>query len=121
MKRLADIEAPLANFFASGVLALGDKLGPMLWQLPPTLGFDAERLAGFFALLPRTTGAAAELAAAARRADGGPRADRPPTRTGRCGTRSRCGTSFATPAFVELLREPRGRAASSPTPPASGR
>jgi uncharacterized protein YecE (DUF72 family) len=62
MKKLAGVEAPLANFFASGVLALGDQLGPVLWQLPPTLGFDAERLERFFALLPRTTGAAAELA-----------------------------------------------------------
>jgi uncharacterized protein YecE (DUF72 family) len=62
MKKLAGVETPLANFFASGVLALGPKLGPVLWQLPPTLGYDPERLARFFALLPRTTGAAAELA-----------------------------------------------------------
>ena len=55
MKKLAGVEAPLANFFASGVLALGPKLGPILWQLPPTLGFDAGRLAAFFDLLPRTT------------------------------------------------------------------
>ena len=34
LKRLRDVEAPLANFFASGVLALGDALGPILWQLP---------------------------------------------------------------------------------------
>jgi uncharacterized protein YecE (DUF72 family) len=61
MKKLADIDAPLANFFASGPLALGDKLGPVLWQLPPTLGFDAERLADFFGKLPRTTRAAGEL------------------------------------------------------------
>ena len=61
MKKLADIDAPLANFFASGPLALGDKLGPVLWQLPPTLGFDAERLTDFFGKLPRTTTAAAEL------------------------------------------------------------
>jgi len=62
MKRLAGVEVPLANFFASGLLALGDRLGPVLWQLPPTLGFDAYRLAAFFALLPRTTRAAAQLA-----------------------------------------------------------
>ena len=62
MKRLAGVEVPLANFFASGLLALGDRLGPVLWQLPPTLGFDAARLAAFFALLPRTTRAAAQLA-----------------------------------------------------------
>ena len=43
MKKLADIDTPLANFFASGVLALGHRLGPILWQLPPNLGFNPER------------------------------------------------------------------------------
>jgi uncharacterized protein YecE (DUF72 family) len=62
MKRLLDVETPLANFFASGVLALGHKLGPVLWQLPPTFRYDEERLAAFFTLLPRSTSAAAELA-----------------------------------------------------------
>jgi uncharacterized protein YecE (DUF72 family) len=62
MKKLAGVEAPLANFFASGVLALGPKLGPVLWQLPPSLGYDEERLARFFQLLPRTTAEAADLA-----------------------------------------------------------
>src|SRR5262245_59160296 len=61
-KKLRDCATPLANFLASGVLALEDKLGPILWQLPPQLAFDAERLEAFFALLPRTTAAAAELA-----------------------------------------------------------
>ncbi len=63
IKRLAGAETALANFLASGVLALGPKLGPLLWQLPPTLAFDEGRLLSFFALLPRTTGAAAALAA----------------------------------------------------------
>lgn len=63
MKKLADADTTLANFFASGVLALGERLGPVLWQLPPTLGFDADRLAEFFSHLPRTLGAVAELAA----------------------------------------------------------
>jgi uncharacterized protein YecE (DUF72 family) len=62
MKKLADVEAPLANFFASGVLALADKLGPVLWQLPPTLGYDRDRLAAFFELLPRSTSAAVKVA-----------------------------------------------------------
>ena len=62
MKRLAGVETALANFFASGVLALGPKLGPVLWQLPEDLPFDPERLASFFRLLPRTTRQAAELA-----------------------------------------------------------
>src|SRR5919107_1922375 len=61
LKRLVDVETPLANFFASGVLALGPKLGPVLWQLPENLPYDAERLADFFDLLPRTTTAAGVL------------------------------------------------------------
>lgn len=62
MKKLAGVEVPLANFFASGVLALGAKTGPYLWQLPPSLGYDAARLASFFDLLPRTLADAAALA-----------------------------------------------------------
>lgn len=62
LKRLRDVDAPLANFFASGVLALGRKLGPVLWQLPPNLAFDEELLDVFLAKLPRTHGAAAALA-----------------------------------------------------------
>ncbi len=40
IRRLRDVEVPLANFFAAGVLALRDKLGPILWQLPPNMQFD---------------------------------------------------------------------------------
>jgi uncharacterized protein YecE (DUF72 family) len=62
MKRLKNVEGPLANFFASGVLALGRKLGPILWQFPPNFQWDEELFDGFFELLPRTTGEAAEMA-----------------------------------------------------------
>jgi uncharacterized protein YecE (DUF72 family) len=62
MKKLRGVDTALANFFASGVLALRDKLGPILWQLPPNLGFDAKRLAEFFELLPRSAAGAAALA-----------------------------------------------------------
>lgn len=62
LKKLAGVEAALGNFFASGVLALGPKLGPFLWQLPPTLGYDPARLTDFFALLPRTAGELAQFA-----------------------------------------------------------
>lgn len=62
MKKLRDVEVALANFFASGVLALGGKLGPFLWQLPGSLRYDRGRLVDFFDRLPRTTGAAATLA-----------------------------------------------------------
>jgi uncharacterized protein YecE (DUF72 family) len=63
MKKLSGIETPLANFLASGVLALDQKLGPILWQLPPNLGFNADRMDAFFAQLPRSAGTAAEIAA----------------------------------------------------------
>ena len=62
LTRLVDVETPLANFVASGVLALGPKLGPMLWQLPENLAFDADVLDTFLTLLPRTAGQAAALA-----------------------------------------------------------
>ena len=52
MKRLRDIDGALANFFASGVLELREKLGPFLWQFPATLPFD-ERFEAFLRLLPR--------------------------------------------------------------------
>jgi uncharacterized protein YecE (DUF72 family) len=67
LKKLRDAETPLANFFASGVLALADRLGPVLWQLPPSLGYHPDRIEEFLDRLPMTTGAAAELA---RRHDG---------------------------------------------------
>jgi uncharacterized protein YecE (DUF72 family) len=62
MLRLRNVEQALANFFASGVLALGHKLEPILWQFPPNFQFNAELLEAFFALLPTDTHAAATLA-----------------------------------------------------------
>jgi uncharacterized protein YecE (DUF72 family) len=62
MKKLKEPDKALANFFASGVLALEEKLGPILWQLPPNLGFDRERLKAFFDALPRDMEEASRLA-----------------------------------------------------------
>ena len=62
MKRLTDVDGALANFFASGVLALRDKLGPVLWQLPERHDFNPGQLEHFFSLLPRTTSDALTLA-----------------------------------------------------------
>jgi uncharacterized protein YecE (DUF72 family) len=62
MLALRDARGALANFFASGVLALGPALGPILWQLPERHRFDADVLSAFLAALPRSTGEALELA-----------------------------------------------------------
>jgi uncharacterized protein YecE (DUF72 family) len=62
MLKLRNVEKPLANFFAQGLLSLGKKLGPFLWQFPPNFKFDPARLQAFFDLLPRTHKQAAALA-----------------------------------------------------------
>ena len=62
MRRLKEVKTPLANFLANGLLALRGKLGPLLWQLPPTLAFEPDRLEAFFALLPHDTRTARRMA-----------------------------------------------------------
>ncbi len=52
-KKLKDVEAALETFFASGLLELGEKLGPVVWQLPRSARFDRDRLRRFFELLPK--------------------------------------------------------------------
>lgn len=103
--RLRNTQDALPNFFASGVLALGPKLGPILWQLPPNFQFDADVLAAFFRTLPRSTKEAVEVA---RRHDERMEgrawlttdADRPIRHAMEIRH-----PSFDTPWFVELLRE----------------
>jgi uncharacterized protein YecE (DUF72 family) len=105
MKRLRDIETPLANFFASGLLALRHKLGPILWQFPGNFQFDAALMADFFRQLPRTTTAAASLAKKHdERLDG-----REWTKPGRKGPLRHAievrHPSFGTEEFVDLAKE----------------
>jgi uncharacterized protein YecE (DUF72 family) len=107
-KKLADIDTALPNFFASGILLLKEKLGPIIWQLPANARFDPDRLAEFFARLPADTDAAARLA---RRHDA--------RVSGRCWTRAPArpqrlrygievrGGSFFVPALVRLARRHR--------------
>jgi uncharacterized protein YecE (DUF72 family) len=104
MKRLQNVETPLANFFASGLLCLREKLGPILWQLPPHFVYDEEKLTRFFELLPRTT---IEAAALAKHHDDRLN-DQAWTETDaerplRYALEIR-HESFRTPAFVDLLR-----------------
>jgi uncharacterized protein YecE (DUF72 family) len=62
MLKLRNIEAALANFFASGLFELGDKLGPILWQFPPMMRFHPEVFEAFFQMLPNSTHDAAKVA-----------------------------------------------------------
>ena len=52
----------MANFFASGLANLREKLGPILWQLPPTMKYDEALLDQFLAGLPHDTDEATTLA-----------------------------------------------------------
>lgn len=62
IRKLENAETALANFLAQGMLCLGKKLGPILWQLPPNFSIDLKRLETFFKLLPRTQRQAAAYA-----------------------------------------------------------
>jgi len=62
-KRLVNVESALANYFGSGVLLLGEKLGPFLWQLPGSVELDLAVVERFLKLLPMTTEEMAALAA----------------------------------------------------------
>ena len=107
MKKLKDVEIPLANFFASGVLALNAKLGPVLWQLPPNLHFNPSKLTMFFDLLPRTTHEAARLARQHdARLDGRSWLKTDAERPLRHALEIR-HDSFRDPAFIALLRRHR--------------
>jgi uncharacterized protein YecE (DUF72 family) len=105
--RLREMEKPLANFLASGVLALREKLGPLLWQFPPNLKYDHALFDAFLSQLPRDS----EKAAAMARAH-----DHHIKHVGELSTdrkrRLRHAIevrhdSFANPAFIALLRRHR--------------
>src|SRR6266403_655572 len=79
---LAEAGPSIERFFASGVLELQSKLGPVLWQMAPTKKFDPADFAGFLALLPTTlVGRPIRHAVEVRH------------------------ESFLVPAFIELLRK----------------
>jgi uncharacterized protein YecE (DUF72 family) len=107
MLKLRGVEAALANFFASGLFELGDKLGPILWQFPPTMRFHPEVFEAFFRLLPDSTHEAAKIALQ--------RDDRLQGRESLQPGRKRRirhavevrHDSFVTPDFIRLLRKYR--------------
>lgn len=103
--RLRDFEKALANFLASGVLLLGPKLGPMLWQFPPNFRFEPDRMETFFAHLPKDSDSALAIA---RRRDRGRMRGRTalpnqPNRRLRHAVEIR-HESFCDEAFIRLLR-----------------
>jgi uncharacterized protein YecE (DUF72 family) len=49
---LKNIEKPIERFLASGVLELGEKLGPILWQFPEVLEYDRDEVERFIGMLP---------------------------------------------------------------------
>jgi uncharacterized protein YecE (DUF72 family) len=62
IKRLNNVEEGVCNFMASGLFNLKEKLGPFLWQFPPSMQLDMERFKKFFELLPFDSKAAQKLA-----------------------------------------------------------
>lgn len=104
MLRLRDARAALANFLASGVLALGPALGPILWQLPERQEFEPDLLAAFLAALPQTTGEALAIARNHdERLDGRAWLEIEEDRPLRHAIEPR-SASFADPRFADLLR-----------------
>lgn len=104
MRRLKETATSLANFFASGLLRLGRKLGAILWQFPPNFHFKPQRIEEFLKILPRDTASASTLA---RRRDKRivpkPCLTAPDLAPLRHAMEIR-HQSFATPLFIELLR-----------------
>ncbi|MFV3382176.1 DUF72 domain-containing protein [Pseudomonas sp. NY15354] len=104
VRRLKEIEEPLANFFASGPLLLADKLGPVLWQFPPSMKYDQARFAQFLEQLPHDRAGARDCAkhcAERLRDNGGTEID------GNAPLRHAVEIrhpSFVCEGFVELLR-----------------
>jgi uncharacterized protein YecE (DUF72 family) len=106
IQRLREVEAPLANFLASGVLLLGEKLGPFLWQFPPNFKLDMEKMERFLKMLPHDVGAAKYVASnhdkwMSKRASFEDADDKHKLRH----AIEIRNASFAIPEFLELLRK----------------
>ena len=101
--RLENVESAIANFFASGLFHLKEKLGPILWQFPPSLRFEPERFEHFLQLLPHDTEAAVEFSTRHRQGS----EDRIYLKTDRKRPLRHAveirHKSFETPEFVEML------------------
>ncbi|HVT88572.1 MAG TPA: DUF72 domain-containing protein [Tepidisphaeraceae bacterium] len=105
MKRLREADDAIANYFASGVLRLREKLGPILWQFSPNFKFDADLFRAFFKKLPRNTREAATIAKHhSKLLRGRSETKTDANRPMRHAVEFR-HESFLTPKFIELLGE----------------
>jgi len=115
IRRLRDVQTPMANFLLSGVLRLNEKLGPILWQFPPNMQFQPEVFETFLSQLPHSTKeAAAFLKHTDARVKGRTWADVDRDRPMRHAVEIR-HNSFATDAFARLLRKHRVALVSADT------
>jgi len=104
VRRLRDVEKPLANFLASGIFELKEKLGPLLWQFPPSFRFDAQLFESFLKMLPHNTKDALRIAKGCdERMEGRKYLSIDQSRPLLHAVEIR-HESFATPEFVALLR-----------------
>ncbi len=105
VRRLREVDAALANFFASGIFQLKEKLGPILWQFPPSFKFDPALFEAFLRQLPHDTEAALAIARDCEpRMEGRSYLSVDRKRRMRHAVEIR-NASFVDPAFVELLRK----------------
>lgn len=106
IKRLRDVGEALANFYASGPLQLEHKLGPFLWQFPPSFKYDAELFEQFFSMLPRNFGEAMQCARQSQRFDDPPAPQSPDSTALRHAVEIR-NPSFVQEEFIDHLRQHR--------------
>jgi len=104
VRRLTDVETPVANFLASGILRLGPKLGPILWQLPPNFRFEPEKLKEFLKILPHDTESAGSLARGHDKFLKGRAAVKTDAKRPLRHAMEVRHSSFAVPEFIEMLR-----------------
>lgn len=103
--KLEDVQAPIANFFASGIFHLKEKLGPILWQFPPSFKFEPLLFEHFLAMLPHDTVTALAMAHKREaRMQGKEYLEIDAKRPVRHAVEIR-NDSFVTPEFIDLLRK----------------
>jgi uncharacterized protein YecE (DUF72 family) len=105
VRRLKDVSAPLANFIGSGILHLQHKMGPILWQFPPSFTCDLEKLESFFQILPATVKEAVAFTKHADRLEPDYPASAKSSKYPMRHAIEVRHASFENPAFVELARK----------------